>query len=181
MRKYYMWSLLAALVALFGCNDDEVLKRKKVTVEGKIEKGPFQSGTKVYLYELDDPKNLYSVRNEHITTVLDDNGTYRFDDIEVEASYFYILANGYFYNEITGKKIIRKHRTANDRSGRKSRDGKCQCHYHFTPGSVAIIDRRRAQLRRCGTGITGKGTKTIWSPGIRLYRRGNYIYCRRQP
>jgi len=75
----------------------------KSTLSGKIEKGPFLTGSKITLYELDNElkqtgKNIFK------TETTDDNGDFIFGSKMALVSQFVELEiSGYFYNEVTGE------------------------------------------------------------------------------
>ncbi len=84
-------------------NVDNAKPIVKSTLSGKIEKGPFLTGSKITLYELDNElkqtgKNIFK------TETTDDNGDFIFGSKMALVSQFVELEiSGYFYNEVTGE------------------------------------------------------------------------------
>ena len=79
-------------------------------IEGRIygtsQKGPFQKGATVKLFELDE--NLHQTGN-HYETVIDNNsGKYVFDSISIKGPYAWMVVNGNYINEYTGKASSQK-------------------------------------------------------------------------
>lgn len=76
----------------------------KSQLTGKIEKGPFLTGSKITLYELDNAlkqtgKNIFK------TETTNDNGEFLFDSkMELSSQFVELEISGYFFNEVTGKR-----------------------------------------------------------------------------
>ncbi|MDD2251316.1 MAG: RagB/SusD family nutrient uptake outer membrane protein [Candidatus Cloacimonetes bacterium] len=76
----------------------------KSQLTGKIEKGPFLTGSKITLYELDNElkqtgKNIFK------TETTNDNGEFLFDSkMELSSQFVELEISGYFFNEVTGKR-----------------------------------------------------------------------------
>ncbi|QIU94197.1 RagB/SusD family nutrient uptake outer membrane protein [Bacteroides faecium] len=94
--------LFIITVALFGCSEKEDEKtNSKNNVNGTIEKGPFLTGSKVTLYELDE--NLNQTGKNFRTETINDKGDFSFSEIELSGRYIELEISGYFYNEIIGR------------------------------------------------------------------------------
>lgn len=94
--------LFIVTVALFGCSEKEDEKtNSKNNVNGTIEKGPFLTGSKVTLYELDE--NLNQTGKNFRTETINDKGDFSFSEIELSGRYIELEISGYFYNEIIGR------------------------------------------------------------------------------
>ncbi len=65
---------------------------------GKVQKGPFVSGTTITLNELND--HLGQTGRAFTTQVTGDNGQFSLDNIELESELVQITASGYYYNEL---------------------------------------------------------------------------------
>lgn len=76
------------------------------SLAGFAQKGPFQKGSSVYLYELTDGKTLKQTKGNYITTIESDDGRFKFSDIDLECQYAMLLADGRYKNEITGKGTV---------------------------------------------------------------------------
>ena len=81
---------------------DEDNRIVKTTITGKIEKGPFLTGSKITLYELD--KELKQTgKNIFKTETTNDNGDFVFDSkMELLSQFVELEISGYFFNEVTG-------------------------------------------------------------------------------
>jgi hypothetical protein len=72
------------------------------TISGVSQKGPFINGSTVKLYELDEKMHQTGV---HYSTTIDNNkGKYHIDSVVITKPYAWMVANGFFLNEFTGKK-----------------------------------------------------------------------------
>lgn len=71
------------------------------TVSGVSQKGPFIKGSTVKLYELDE--KLHQTGIHYSTTIDNDEGNYRIDNVVLTKPYAWMVVNGYFLNEYTGK------------------------------------------------------------------------------
>lgn len=76
----------------------------KSQLTGKIEKGPFLTGSKITLYELDNElkqtgKNIFK------TETTNDNGDFIFDSkMELSSQFVELEISGYFFNEVSGSR-----------------------------------------------------------------------------
>lgn len=103
------WTLLLSIV-IIACSktgedvpsNDGHNRIVKTTISGKIEKGPFLTGSKITLYELN--KELKQTgRNIFKTETTNDNGDFVFDSkMELLSQYVELEISGFFFNEVTG-------------------------------------------------------------------------------
>lgn len=101
MKKLFLPLIL--LLFLASCDKEESGNTPKpVTkdnIQGRIEKGPFLTGSKVTLYEL-DAQLKQTGRNIFATETIDDLGSFSFDSkMELSSQFVEIEINGYFFNE----------------------------------------------------------------------------------
>ena len=84
--------------------DDSTAEPRRVAAQivGIAEKGPFRYGTSVKLVELDSLQRLADSRRSHRTCILDADGNFSFDSVDLVSPYLRIEASGYFRNELTG-------------------------------------------------------------------------------
>ena len=98
---------LSATIAfsLSSCSDDNVMKNdfepKTYNVLGKVEKGPFVSGSTITIQPMDG--NLQVLGSLYSATIQDDLGNFSFGSKLFEAPYAELTANGYFFNEVEGE------------------------------------------------------------------------------
>ncbi|MBP3349654.1 MAG: hypothetical protein J6L03_03315 [Bacteroidaceae bacterium] len=102
IQSIALLSLLLALVACEGTGPgDSPFKPQNYTVSGKVEKGPFVSGSTITMQLLDsEMQPLGSMFN---TTILDDEGSFTFGSKQFDTPYADLSANGYFFNEVRGE------------------------------------------------------------------------------
>lgn len=97
---------LALVVLLFlqGCSEKEESRIEKVQtypLKGKVEKGPFVSGSKVTLFELD--RNFQPTGKSFVTKIATDEGDFDIGNVELISPFVRLVADGYFYNEVEGE------------------------------------------------------------------------------
>lgn len=107
--KKTIWNTFIVLLTislLWGCSKEEEkgggTKLEKSNVNGSIEKGPFLTGSKVTLYELDE--NLEQTGKNFKTETINDKGNFSFPKMSLSSQYAELEISGYFYNEIEGDK-----------------------------------------------------------------------------
>ena len=71
-------------------------------IAGVAQKGPFRYGTSVKLIELDSVQRLADSKLTHKTCILDADGNYSFDGVDLRSPYLRVEAKGFFRNELTG-------------------------------------------------------------------------------
>jgi hypothetical protein len=104
MKKITSILFLALIIAACSKSDEVNLNPiVKSTLTGKIEKGPFLTGSKITLYELD--KDLKPTgKNIFKTETTNNKGDFIFDSkMELSSQFVELEISGYFYNEVTGK------------------------------------------------------------------------------
>lgn len=79
-----------------------VPRRTAVRIMGVAQKGPFRYGTSVKIVELDSMQRLADSRRIHKTCILNADGNFSFDSVDLVSPYVRVEANGYFRNELTG-------------------------------------------------------------------------------
>lgn len=94
--------LFIITIGLFGCSEKDEGIESKHNVNGTIEKGPFLTGSKVTLYELDE--NLNQTGKNFRTETINDKGDFTFSEIALSSQYVELEISGYFYNEVNGRR-----------------------------------------------------------------------------
>ena len=92
--------LCSFVVAFSGCTNDESGFVEKLKINGYVEKGPFISGSKVTIYELDSELNATGKTFE---TTTNNVGYFELNNAKFASGYVKFSANGHFFNEVTGK------------------------------------------------------------------------------
>ncbi len=76
-------------------------KPQSYTVAGRVEKGPFVSGSTVSMQVLD--ADMQALGTVYTTTIEDNAGNFSFGAKTFDAPYAELSANGYFFNEVSGR------------------------------------------------------------------------------
>ena len=102
--KRYFYLSVAIMLSLSSCSEDDNLENdfKPTTYDvlGKVEKGPFVSGSTITIQPMDG--NLQVLGSLYSSTIQDDLGNFSFGSKLFEAPYAELTANGYFFNEVDG-------------------------------------------------------------------------------
>lgn len=77
------------------------------TVAGVSQKGPFVNGSTVTLHEVDGD-NLVQTGKSFTGKVASDKGEFKISNIDLNAPYALLEAEGYYWNEVTGKRSTSK-------------------------------------------------------------------------
>lgn len=103
--KHYIYLSAAIAFSLSSCSDDNGMENdfepKTYNVLGKVEKGPFVSGSTITIQPMDG--NLQVLGSLYSATIQDDLGNFSFGSKLFEAPYAELTANGYFFNEVEGE------------------------------------------------------------------------------
>ena len=100
----YLFIVATAAIPFSACSDDEDLgqeyKPTTLSVSGKVEKGPFVSGSSITIQPMDS--KLQTLGNMYSSSIEDNIGTFTFGSKLFEAPFAEMAANGYFFNEVEG-------------------------------------------------------------------------------
>lgn len=99
--KNFIFSILAIFILFSGCKKDNNDSTNAYNVNGYVQKGPFAKGTVVTISEL--KSDLSQTGRNFTTTIIDDKGFFEVSNLELSSSFVRLSANGYFFNEVTGK------------------------------------------------------------------------------
>lgn len=80
-----------------------VVAVKNKSISGVLQKGPFVTGSAIKLYELDG-ENYVQTGKSFMGKIASDDGKFVMSSVTLASQYALFEANGYFRNEITGKK-----------------------------------------------------------------------------
>lgn len=105
MNRLLLTYLIFSVFFCF-CNkiDKSILLQNKITkdrITGSVQKGPFLNGTQISIFELN--KNLSQTGKVFNTSITDSKGSFSIENIELESSYVFLSANGFYFDEIQGK------------------------------------------------------------------------------
>jgi uncharacterized protein (TIGR02145 family) len=92
-------SLVIFLILVPACRKDPVLFKKE-KLSGQALKGPFINGTVVQLYELNS--GLNQTGKVFNTVIQNDIGSFEFNSINLVSPVVEIVADGYYFNEVSG-------------------------------------------------------------------------------
>ncbi|MBP5441595.1 MAG: hypothetical protein J6Y14_11925 [Fibrobacter sp.] len=83
--------------------DSEKIAISLDQVSGVTQKGPFLSGSKVLVREMEDGRTLTQTGHSFNGKILNDNGEFRINARMLVSQYVMLEATGYYRNEVTGK------------------------------------------------------------------------------
>jgi tetratricopeptide (TPR) repeat protein len=108
MKKFTAILFLAFIILACSKSGDDISNQEEIkavvksTLTGKIEKGPFLTGSKVTLYELDGALKQTG-QKIFKTETSNDNGEFLFDSkMELSSQFVELEISGYFFNEVVG-------------------------------------------------------------------------------
>lgn len=94
---------LISIIFFYACNtENEPTIISKDLVSGVIQKGPFINGSSISLFELSE--TYIPTGSSYNTQIVDDKGTFEFKNISLASNYVKLKADGYYFNEVSGKK-----------------------------------------------------------------------------
>lgn len=92
---------LGLLLGLLGsCIDDNVPPITKYSISGVAQKGPFIKGSQLEIVELSE--SLAQTGKTYKAELLNDFGEFEVSELELESTIVEIIADGYYYNEVSG-------------------------------------------------------------------------------
>ncbi|HOY38124.1 MAG: hypothetical protein KBB11_09000 [Bacteroidales bacterium] len=97
--KVRLLVFIAVLAVLWGCNHEN--EPQIYTVSGKVQKGPFTTGTNIILNEL--TTSLAQTGRAFTTTMSTNDGSFSLGNIELESELALVTATGYYFNELYGE------------------------------------------------------------------------------
>ena len=94
-------SLSVIMVILSTCTkEEEKIRIVKNKLSGYVQKGPYINGTLIQMSELD--ASLIQTGKNFNTQITNNKGSFEIDSIVLSSQYVEFIANGYYFNEITG-------------------------------------------------------------------------------
>lgn len=105
MIKHHFQAAAFAALCLFtcSCSDDNgggTYEPQTYNVSGKVEKGPFVSGSTITMQPMD--AKMQASGESYSATITDNAGNFTFGSKLFNAPFAELTANGYFFNEVDG-------------------------------------------------------------------------------
>ena len=97
MKKFLILGLIGLLFV--ACNPQE--ENETYSFTGKVQKGPFVTGTIVALNELNS--DLGQTGNTFTTSIAFDDGSFSLNNIEMNSDKVLLTATGFYFNELYGE------------------------------------------------------------------------------
>ena len=104
LKKAVVVVTIGMMAMLQSCSSNDDLDGYTPTnynVGGKVEKGPFVSGTAIQMQPLD--ADLDETGESFTSTITDNEGTFTFGSKLLKSPYVKLSASGYYFNEVTGE------------------------------------------------------------------------------
>lgn len=106
MRSYLALTLVLAISFIGNsCSEQDIDTLTpdtfKTHIEGFAQKGPFISGSSVTVFDLD--QDLSPSGKTYFSQISDNRGSFELNDIELSSNLVFLKADGFYFNEITGK------------------------------------------------------------------------------
>ena len=83
--------------------DSEKVATSLDSLVGYSQKGPFTTGSDVYLYELESGRTLKQTNGNFTSNIVNNKGRYHFAARDLVSQYAMIVVDGNYRNEVTGK------------------------------------------------------------------------------
>lgn len=99
-RFFGLGVIAFSLLLNIACKDDEYMA-VDTHLAGYVQKGPFINGSSVTVYDL--LSNLAQTGRTFNTEITDNHGSFEINDVIFSSNYVKIKADGYYFNEVTGK------------------------------------------------------------------------------
>jgi uncharacterized protein (TIGR02145 family) len=81
-------------------DENKVNNIVKNKLSGLVQKGPFVNGSSIQMYELNS--SLAQTGKIFNTQIINNKGSFEIDNIALSSQYVEFIANGYYFNEVTG-------------------------------------------------------------------------------
>ena len=90
---------LITMLAFASCTKEKT--GGTFTFSGKVQKGPFVTGTTITVNELNE--SLGQTGKSFTTSITSDDGSFSLSNIEMESNLALLSGNGFYYNEVIGQ------------------------------------------------------------------------------
>lgn len=100
--KKQLIPIVILILAFISCSKETTeTSIKKDSVTGFVQKGPFINGTSITISELN--VNLSQTGKSYNTQIVNNQGSFEIENIELSSNYVRLRADGFYYNEILGE------------------------------------------------------------------------------
>ncbi len=110
MKSIYLITkvlLAAALCIAVSCQNDDVEEKTVVTdIAGVAQKGPFNVGTTVTLWELNE--SYAQTGKSFVSQINTDDGSFEFAGVQLTTPYVVLKADGFYFDEVQGQNSAAK-------------------------------------------------------------------------
>ncbi len=101
--------LILIVFIIISCQKDEPNAGEEVAItkekiSGFVQKGPFNNGTDITIFELND--KLIQTGNSFNTQISNNSGLFELNSIELKSNYVEIKATGFYFNEVKNDNSI---------------------------------------------------------------------------
>jgi len=102
MKKTLILSVVI-LMLLSNCTEKNEIDSMviKESIKGSVQKGPFINGTNITISELD--KKLSQTGKTFNTQIVNNQGSFEINNIQLKSGYVYFRADGFYFNEVLGE------------------------------------------------------------------------------
>lgn len=94
----FIFSFCALLIGCQSVENNNIRSINKQVLDGKVEKGPYASGSRVTVFELD--ADFSQTGKVYSTSINGDNGYFEQRDMQLSSQYVELQADGYYFNEV---------------------------------------------------------------------------------
>lgn len=100
-KTVLFYCILIAALFFSSCEKVEPEDPQIFSFSGKVQKGPFITGTGITLNELN--ANLGQTGSSYTTNIASNDGSFSLNNLELDSELAMLTANGYFFSEVFGE------------------------------------------------------------------------------
>lgn len=132
--------------------EEEIISIEDADLSGVSQKGPFVVGTSVTAYELLNGRTLKQTGSSFSGSISSNDGRFNIKSVKLKSQYAYLVADGYYRNEVTGRnsKSQIRLRALTNLKGRKSANVNLMTHleydrvlYLVTQKGFSVVDAKK--------------------------------------
>jgi hypothetical protein len=102
-KTLLVFFFLATAIIFGSCKKETPEDPQIFSFTGKVQKGPFITGTSITLHELNE--NLGQTGSSYTTNIASNDGSFSLNNVELDSELALLTANGYFYSEVFGEVV----------------------------------------------------------------------------